>query len=196
MEKNLSNGRVEEGRMKCDLCTQLFSVRCIITFRALFLLNCQFLHEKAKIYPLTRRRKSRTRRLISLSIAHPKKLAHDPNWRGIASFAALLLISTLTSKLWVLFKILISSFDCPFNTTPCREMVNHTYQSVHITVSTATAGHRSPFTTNGGRRCDSQVLVLLYLTKTKSQVQALRDGRASVNWVQRGRRRLSTLLRW
>ena len=70
---------------------------------------------KAKIYPLTRRRKSRTRRLISLSIAHPKKLAHGPNWRETAPFAALLLISTLTSKLWALFKILIFSLDCLFN---------------------------------------------------------------------------------
>ena len=72
MEEISSNGRVEKGRMKCDLCIQLFSVRCIITFRALFLLNCQFLHGKAKTYPLTRRRKSQTRRPISLPIAHPK----------------------------------------------------------------------------------------------------------------------------
>ena len=101
--------------MKCDLCIQLFSVRCIITFRALFFLNCQFLRGKVKTYPLTRRRKSQTKRPISLPIAHPKKLAHGSNWRGTAPFAALLSISTLISKLWALFKILIFSLDCPFN---------------------------------------------------------------------------------
>ena len=53
MEEISSKERVEKERMKCDLYTQLFSVRCIITFHVLFLLNCQFLHEKAKTYPLT-----------------------------------------------------------------------------------------------------------------------------------------------
>ena len=51
MEEISPNGRVEEGRMKCDLCIQLFSVRYIITFRVLFLLNCQFLHEKSQNIP-------------------------------------------------------------------------------------------------------------------------------------------------
>ena len=54
VEEISSNGRVEKGRTKCGLCTQLFSVRCVITFRALFLLNCQFLHEQIKTYVLLR----------------------------------------------------------------------------------------------------------------------------------------------
>ena len=78
------------------------------------MLHARFYWNADETYPLTPGRKSRTRRLISLPIAHPKKLAHGPNWRETASFAVLLLISTLISKLLALFKSLIFSLDCPF----------------------------------------------------------------------------------
>ena len=74
MKEISSNGRVEKGHTKCDLCTQLFSVRCIITFRTLFLLNCQFLHEKVKAYALLRGGIREPRGLFHFSLLIVKSL--------------------------------------------------------------------------------------------------------------------------